>query len=438
MAAYQAPPSTGFSRQEYWNGLPLPSPVRFNIQYENFGTGIQRQHDTWETVHALSPDLSFKLTPTLDNGKLVNKLIYVLQFVFLWNQRDFKTNLTGLLWIRASLVAQLVKNPPAMQEIWVWSLVWEDQGFPGGLEGKASTCNEGDPGSIPESGRSPGEGNGNPLQYSCLENPIDGGAWEAAVHGVVKSWTWLSRFTSLHFWEDLEKGKATHSSILAWRIPWIVHGVAKSRTQLSDFHFSLLHFILLWISFQHILIEYYLQQMVEIVWFIWIVCFYFFLMLTKIFVLPSWILSFLSQATIKMATVKESTCKAGDPGSIPGSRRFTGEGNGNLLQHSCMGNSMDRGASWALKSMGLQKSDMTEWLTHTHMVSVWLPSWLSGKKSACKTGEVGSIPGFGRYPEEGNDNPLQYSCLGNSMDRRAWQATVHGVTVTKSQTRFSN
>ena len=62
-------------------------------------------------------------------------------------------------------------------------------GFPGGLEGKVSTCNAGDPGSIPESGRSPGEGNGNPLQYSCLENPMDGGAWEAAVHGVTKRWT---------------------------------------------------------------------------------------------------------------------------------------------------------------------------------------------------------------------------------------------------------
>ena len=108
----------------------------------------------------------------------MNKLIYVLQFVVLWNQRDFKTNLTGLLWIRASLVAQLVKNPPAMQETWIWSLVWEDQGFPGGLAGKASTCNAGDLGSIPESGRSPGEGNGNPLQYSCLENPMDRGAWE--------------------------------------------------------------------------------------------------------------------------------------------------------------------------------------------------------------------------------------------------------------------
>ena len=64
-----------------------------------------------------------------------------------------------------------------------------------------------------------GEGNGNPLQYSCLENPMDGGACWAAVHGVAKSWTRLSDFTfTLHF-HALEKEMATHSSVLAWRIP---------------------------------------------------------------------------------------------------------------------------------------------------------------------------------------------------------------------------
>jgi len=68
-------------------------------------------------------------------------------------------------------------------------------GFPGGLEGKVSACNVGDLGSIPESGRSPGEGNGNPLQYSCLKNPMDGRAWKAAVHGVAKSQTRLNDFT---------------------------------------------------------------------------------------------------------------------------------------------------------------------------------------------------------------------------------------------------
>ena len=67
--------------------------------------------------------------------------------------------------------------------------------------------------------KSVGEGNGNPLQYSCLETPMDGGAWLAAVHGVAKSWTRLSDFTfTLHF-HALEKEMATHSSVLAWRIP---------------------------------------------------------------------------------------------------------------------------------------------------------------------------------------------------------------------------
>ena len=70
--------------------------------------------------------------------------------------------------------------------------------FPGGSDGKASASDTGDPGSIPGLGRSPGEGNGNPLQYSCLENPRDRGAWEATVRGVAKSQTQLSDFTSLH------------------------------------------------------------------------------------------------------------------------------------------------------------------------------------------------------------------------------------------------
>ena len=67
--------------------------------------------------------------------------------------------------------------------------------FPGGADGKASAYNAGDPGSIPGSGRSPGEGNGTPLPYSYLENPMDGGAWWATVHGVAKSRTRLSDFT---------------------------------------------------------------------------------------------------------------------------------------------------------------------------------------------------------------------------------------------------
>ena len=65
-----------------------------------------------------------------------------------------------------------------------------------------------------------GEGNGNPLQYCCPENPMDGGAWWAAVHGVAKSQTRLSNFTFTFLFHALEKEMATHSSVLAWRIPW--------------------------------------------------------------------------------------------------------------------------------------------------------------------------------------------------------------------------
>ena len=64
-------------------------------------------------------------------------------------------------------------------------------GFPRSSVGKESACYVGDPGSIPGSGRSPGEGNGKPLQYSCLGNPMDRAAWQATVHEVTKSWTQL-------------------------------------------------------------------------------------------------------------------------------------------------------------------------------------------------------------------------------------------------------
>ena len=94
----------------------------------------------------------------------------------------------------------------------------------GGSEVKAPACNAGDLGSIPGLGRSPGEGNGNPLQYSCLENPMDGGAWWATVHGVTKSWTRLSDFTLKAYIKKAECRGIDAFELWCWRrlfrVPW--------------------------------------------------------------------------------------------------------------------------------------------------------------------------------------------------------------------------
>ena len=138
------------------------------------------------------------------------------------------------------LKASVVPAPPAGESV---TFLWDQW-----VSLVAQTVVWREPGSMPGSGRSPGEGNGNPLQYSCLENPTDGGAWQATVHRVAKSRTRLRDFTFLSFWDTglpwwltrlknlptleetqvpslgledpLEKGMATYSSILAWRIPW--------------------------------------------------------------------------------------------------------------------------------------------------------------------------------------------------------------------------
>ena len=90
------------------------------------------------------------------------------------------------------------------------------------------------------------EGNGTPLQYSCLENPMDGGAWKAAVQGVAEDWTWLNDFNFIFHFHALEKEMETHSSVLARRIPgtggawWAaVYGVAQSLTWLMQLSSSM-------------------------------------------------------------------------------------------------------------------------------------------------------------------------------------------------------
>ena len=81
------------------------------------------------------------------------------------------------------------------KKVFIMVPYWLNEPFPGGSEGKESAYSAWDLGLIPGLGRSPEEGNGNPLQYSCLENPMDRGAWWATVHRVTKSWIWLSNFT---------------------------------------------------------------------------------------------------------------------------------------------------------------------------------------------------------------------------------------------------
>ena len=81
-----------------------------------------------------------------------------------------------------------------------------------------------------------GEVNDNPLQYSCLENPMDRGAWWAAVHGVAESWTRLSDFTFTFHFHALKKEMATHSSVLAWRIPGTVEPTRRWASVRHDWH----------------------------------------------------------------------------------------------------------------------------------------------------------------------------------------------------------
>ena len=88
----------------------------------------------------------------------------------------------------------------------MWSL-WMRWGFPDSSAGEESTCNAGDMGSVPGLGRCPGGGHGNQLQYSCLESPMDRGAWQAIANGITKSWTQLSNFTFIRCHDQLNGHK---------------------------------------------------------------------------------------------------------------------------------------------------------------------------------------------------------------------------------------
>ena len=178
-------------------------------------------------------------------------------------------------------------------------------GFPDGSEVKNPAANAGDLGSIPGSGRSPGEGNaeGNsyPFQYPCLENPMDRGVWWAIVYGVTKSRTWLTDEQFLFYFHAAYQEPRWNTQIRDSR------GVQFQRRGR------------LWYSLEK-----------------WQVA-----TIKKTGRLAG---SHLCLGRPGGSDGKESICNVGDLGSIPGSGRSPGGGNGNRLQYSCLKNSMNRGA----------------------------------------------------------------------------------------------
>ena len=127
-----------------------------------------------------------------------------------------------------------------------------------------------------------------------------------------------------------------------------------------------------------------------------------------------------------------------ETGSNPVLGRSSGEGNGNPIQYSFLQNPMHRGA-WQAVVHRVSKSQIQLKQLHTPTRSfMGLPSGSDGKEAACNAGDLSLIPGLIRSPGEENGYPFQHSCLQNSMDRRSWRATVHGVAKTsKEQVSFN-
>ena len=151
--------------------------------------------------------------------------LYIWKFLFHImlkpSLKDFEHNLTSV---------GNECNCPVVWTFFITTLL----GFPGSLDGKASSYNVGDLGLIPGSARSPGEGNGNPLQYSCLENPMDGGPWQATPHGFAKSQTWL-KWLSMHTQIDCRRTWwicVQFIIILGCRIHAVVWQLKKTKSKL--------------------------------------------------------------------------------------------------------------------------------------------------------------------------------------------------------------
>ena len=236
-----------------------------------------------------------------------------------------------------------------------------------------------------------GEGNGNPLQYSCLENPMDRGAWWATVHGVAKSQTRLSDFTFTFHFHALEKEMVTHSSVLAWRIPGTgepgglpslgSHRVGHDKRLSSSSMAGL---------------------------------------------------GFLCGSAVKKLPALQ---KMQDMGLTPGSGRSFGGGRATHLSIRAWR------IPWTeepgrLQSVGHTELDTLKWLSMSAMAGLGFLEVLVVKNLSVNAGDVRdttSVPGLGRSPGGEHGNPVQYSCLEHPIDRGAWQAMVHRVTQSWTQ-----
>ena len=172
------------NRQGAWNDRPLKSGRKGKRQRQPLTDRLQdRARAGWGRMKALgSPDAAAGAQEMLHQPTSTWKHLDL--------QSDLKTACSFSLWSLS--VCALFEAPGRLVSHWspypVWRFLW----FSDSSDGKESVWNAGDPGSIPGSGMSPGEGSGDPLQRSCLENPADRGAWGATVHGVAKSQTRLS------------------------------------------------------------------------------------------------------------------------------------------------------------------------------------------------------------------------------------------------------
>ena len=210
----QTPLSMGISKQDDWSGLPCPPPGDLPnpgielkslsspalsagfFTIEPFGKPSVKMTIAKVKIlchWAISENLQLEdFFFFLDNWSWIDFLI-THNTVPLWAQKQVHNDLPTIHKLQAVTPRQYFRDEETWLTRWNCQLMVELRrgGFPSSSDGKASACNAGDLGSIPGSGRSPGEGNGDPLQYSCLENPMDRGALWAAGHGVAKSQTRL-------------------------------------------------------------------------------------------------------------------------------------------------------------------------------------------------------------------------------------------------------